>query len=409
MNIERSDQVARGFRARLALWSSFFLMGVVNMAWVPRIPEIKDLLGINNGQFGLIFLGSTVGALLAGQMGGRIIHKVGTKVVLTFSSMVFPIGLIIMGVATNPWTLFIGLVLMGFGVVVTDICDNTQAVAVEKIINKKCMTSFHGTWSLGAFVTTIFGGAVAAHMSPRTNFIVIGVVALVLFIPVNMAMLPGTLDGHRGDSGVETSATIPWFGKDVAILWAIAGGLLTSMIAEMSASDWSAILLNENMGIGPGLYASGFASFALAMIAVRFTGDRIIERFGARRTVRVGGYLGGTLWLICLAIAIPLSSHAKIPALIIMDLGFIFAGLAIGPMYPAFILAASRLPQFAAPVAIARVGLIGIAGIFVGPTFTGLIAEATSLSWAMLYPIGALFLAGYLSRAIKTEATPVTK
>jgi MFS family permease len=395
-----TTDLQRGVRARKALFASFFLMGVVNMAWVPRIPEIKKLLGINNGQFGLIFLGSTVGALLAGQLGGRIVHKVGTKLVLTFSSLIFPIGLIIMGIATTPLILFVGLVLMGFGVVVTDICDNTQAVAVEKIINKKCMTSFHGAWSLGAFLTTVFGGAVASHLTPRSNFIVVGVVALVLFIPTNLAMLPGKLDGHRGDGTTETSSTIPWFSKDVLILW---------LIAEMSASDWSAILLNENMGIGPGLYASGFACFALAMIVVRFTGDRIIEKFGARRTVRFGGYVGGTVWLTCLAIAIPLSSHAKIPALIIMNIGFIAAGLAIGPMYPSFILAASRLPQFAAPVAIARVGLIGIAGIFVGPTLTGLIAEATSLSWAMLYPIGALFVAGYLSKAIKTEATPVTK
>lgn len=404
-----TTDLQRGVRARKALFASFFLMGVVNMAWVPRIPEIKKILGINNGQFGLIFLGSTVGALLAGQLGGRIVHRVGTKVVLTFSSLIFPIGLIIMGIASTPAVLFMGLVLMGFGVVVTDICDNTQAVAVEKIINKKCMTSFHGAWSLGAFLTTVFGGAVASHLTPRANFIVIGVVALILFIPTNLAMLPGALDGHRGDGTTETSSTIPWFSKDVLILWLIAGGLLTSMIAEMSASDWSAILLNENMGIGPGLYASGFACFALAMIVVRFTGDRIIERFGARRTVRFGGYVGGTIWLVCLAIAIPLSSHAQIPALIIINIGFIAAGLAIGPMYPSFILAASRLPQFAAPVAIARVGLIGIAGIFVGPTLTGLIAEATSLSWAMLYPIGALFVAGYLSKAIKTEATPVSK
>lgn len=398
-----------GLKARKALWASFFLMGVVNMAWVPRIPEIKENLGINNGQFGFIFLGSTIGALLAGQIGGRVIHRVGTKIVLTFSSLVFPVGLIIMGWASDPWVLFIGLVLMGFGIVVTDICDNAQAVEVEKIINKKCMTSFHGAWSLGSFITTIFGGVMAAHISPQTNFTIIGVVSLILFIPTNMAMLPATLDGHRGDGTVETKGTIPWFGKDVAILWAIAAGLLTSMIAEMSASDWSAILLHENMGIGPGLYASGFACFALAMITVRFLGDRIVERFGARRTVQVGGYLGGTIWLICLAIAIPLSSHAKIPALIIMNIGFICAGLAIGPMYPSFILAASRIPQFAAPVAIARVGLIGIAGIFLGPTLTGLFAEATSLSWAMLYPISALFIAGYLSKAIKTEAEPVRK
>ena len=384
-------------------------MGVVNMAWVPRIPEIKKILGISNGQFGVIFLGSTLGALIAGQIGGRMIYRFGTKVILTFSSMVFPVGLIIMGIANNPWILMLGLVLMGFGIVVTDICDNAQAVEVEKIINKKCMTSFHGAWSVGSFLTTIFGGVMAAHISPRANFIIIGLVCIALFIPTNMAMLPANLDGHRGDGTTETKSTIAWFGKDVLILWLIAGGLLSSMIAEMSASDWSAILLNENMGIGPGLYASGFACFALAMITVRFAGDRIIERFGARRTVKFGGYVGGTAWLICLAIAIPLSSHAKIPALIIMNIGFICAGLAIGPMYPSFILAAARLPQFSAAVAIARVGLIGLAGVFVGPTLTGFIAQATSLSWAMLYPIGALFVAGYLSKAIKTEATPVTK
>ncbi len=404
----KSD-LQRGFRARRALWASFFLMGVVNMAWVPRIPEIKEILKISNGQFGIIFLGSTIGSLLAGQVGGRLIYRVGTKTVLTFSSLVFPLGLIVMGIAKTPLMLMAGLILMGFGIVVTDICDNTQAVAVEKIINKKCMTSFHGAWSLGSFITTIFGGVMAAHISPRANFIIIGIVALALFIPTNLAMLPSRLDGHRGDGSVETKSSIPWFGKDVAILWALAAGLLTSMIAEMSASDWSAILLHENMGIGKGLYASGFACFALAMITVRFLGDRIIERFGAARTVRFGGYVGGTVWLICLAIAIPLSAHAKIPALIIMNLGFICAGLAIGPMYPAFILAASRLPQFAAPVAIARIGLIGIAGIFIGPTVTGLIAEVTSLSWAMLYPIGALFVAGYLSKAIKTEAEPLRK
>jgi MFS family permease len=398
-----------GLRARKALWASFFLMGVVSMAWVPRIPEIKESLGINNGQFGFIFLGSTFGSILAGQFGGALIHRIGTRPILFISSVIFPAGLIAMGLANTPWTLFFGLMFLGFGIVVTDISDNTQAVAVEKLINKKCMTSFHGAWSLGSFVTTILGGTMASFISPRANFVIIGLVSLILFIPANMAMLPPSLDGHNGEEGFDTAAKIPWFGRDVLILWAIAAGLLTSMIAEMSASDWSAILLHENMGIGPGLYASGFASFALAMITVRFLGDRIIQRFGARRTVRVGGYLGGTAWLICLTIAIPLSSHAKIPALIIMDIGFICAGLAIGPMYPSFILAASRIPQFAAPVAIARVGLIGIAGVFLGPTMTGLIAQATSLSWAMLYPISALFIAGFLSRAIKTEAEPVRK
>ncbi|MFM6841396.1 MAG: MFS transporter, partial [Candidatus Planktophila sp.] len=110
----KSD-LARGQRAHKAVWISFFLMGVVNMAWVPRIPEIKAILGINNGQFGFIFLGSTVGSILAGQFGGRLIHKLGTKSVITVASLIFPVGLIIMGMATTAWILLVGLILMGFG------------------------------------------------------------------------------------------------------------------------------------------------------------------------------------------------------------------------------------------------------------------------------------------------------
>ena len=111
---------------------------------------------------------------------------------------------------------------------------------------------------------------------------------------------------------------------------------------------------------------------------------------------------GGAGWGICMAIAIPLSSYAAIPALVIVNIGFIFAGLGIGPMFPAFILAAGATPGVAPAVAIARVGVIGIAGYFFGPTLTGLISEVTSLPIALFFPITMLFLAGYLSRTIHT-------
>ncbi|MEY4734942.1 MAG: hypothetical protein RL428_277, partial [Actinomycetota bacterium] len=166
---------------------------------------------------------------------------------------------------------------------------------------------------------------------------------------------------------------------------------------------WGAILLRDNMDIPKGIYASAFASFALAMITSRFLGDKALSKFGARNTVRYGGVVGGAAWGICIAIAVPLSSVAMVPALIIVNIGFIFAGLGIGPMFPAFILAASRVKGVAPAVAISRVGVIGIAGFFIGPTITGIIAEATSLSWAMAYPVGMMILAGYMSRSIHED------
>lgn len=378
-------------------------MGIASMAWVARIPEIKDAVGLSNGEFGFVFLGSTIGAVLGAQIAGRAIHTFGSRPVINISSFLLPAGLVAMALSTTATQLFFALMLMGFGYALTDMSVNTQAVVVEKILDQKCMSSFHGMWSLGSFVTTVFGGVMISFLSPKTNLISVAIVSLIAFIPANLYLLNPREDEHAGDGEEVTEAKIPFIGKSVLPLWAIGLGLIAGMVAEGAASDWGAILLRDNMNISSGIYASGFASFALAMITSRFLGDRALEKFGARNTVRYGGIYGGAGWGVCIAIAVPLSSVAPIPALVIVNLGFVLAGLGIGPMFPAFILAASRLKGIAPAVAISRVGVIGIAGFFIGPTITGIIAEATSLSWAMAYPVGMMILAGYMSRSINED------
>lgn len=82
------DLLTSAKRARNSLWAMFFFMGVVSMAWVARIPEIRDANGLNNGQLGLILLSSTIGAVIGAQLSGRLVHTYGTKklLILLFSS-----------------------------------------------------------------------------------------------------------------------------------------------------------------------------------------------------------------------------------------------------------------------------------------------------------------------------------
>ena len=63
-----------GIHARNAVWASFFVLGITGMAWIPRIPEIKSSLGLSDGQFGLLLLASTFGAVPGAQLSGRIVH-----------------------------------------------------------------------------------------------------------------------------------------------------------------------------------------------------------------------------------------------------------------------------------------------------------------------------------------------
>ena len=390
-----------GTRARNSLWAVFFLMGVVSMGWVPRIPEIKEAIGLTNSQLGLVLLGSTLGALAGAQLAGRIIHSYGSKRVISYATFVMPLGLIAMGTAGSFTQLFFALFLMGFGYANLDISSNTQAVEIERILGRRWMVSFHGMWSSGAFATTVLGGAIANFVSPRANLIGVGIATFFLFVPLSQYLLPADLDNHDGGDE-ETSAKIPFFSRSTTILWWIGLGLLGGMIAEGSASDWGGILLKDNMGIEKGLNAAAFASFSLAMIISRFSGDWALEKFGPATVVRVGGIGGAILWGSSIAIAVPLSDSHPLPAFIIINLGFIAAGLGIGPMFPAFMLTASKVPGIASGVALARVGVIGIAGYFIGPTITGLLADSFSLPIAMGYPVALLAMAGVMSRVVKS-------
>jgi len=398
----KQDLMTIATRARNGLWATFFFMGVVSMAWVARIPEIRDANGLNNAQLGLILLASTVGAVIGAQLAGRLIHTYGTKPVISVAIVIMPIGLILMGLSTSPITLIAGLFVMGLGYSSMDISSNTQAVAIEKLLGKRAMSSFHALWSSGAFATTVLGGAIAKYVSPRDNLVGVGIACFFLFIPSVVHLLSPDLDEHSGGEE-ETQAKIPLFGKSVLPLWGMGIGLLGGLIAEGAASDWGAILLRDDMGYGKGVNATAFATFSLAMITARFLGDRALDYFGPRKTVLLGGYIGGFGLGAGIAFGVPLSDSHPLLALIIVNAGFACAGLGIGPMFPAYILAASQVPGIASSVAIARVGVIGLAGYFIGPSITGALAHVTSLPIAMTYPILMLLLAGYQSHIIKKD------
>jgi len=130
-------------------------------------------------------------------------------------------------------------------------------------------------------------------------------------------------------------------------------------------------------------------------------GDYVLERLGPAKTVRIGGYMGGSAMAISIAIAVPLSSHSHIGALVVTNIGFIIAGLGMGPIWPAYILGASSVPGIAPGVGIARAGVIGLSAFFVGPALVGSLAQVTSLPIAFGLPAVMFIFSGYQSRAIK--------
>ena len=399
-----TDLYAMGIRARNALWACFFLLGFVSLAWIPRIPEIKDALGLTHGQFGLVLLSSTVGSIPGAQIAGRVVHMYSSKLVVHISGALLPVGVFVIGLASNVQILVLGLFITGFNVAFMDIAINGQAVEIEKHTKGRWMSSFHGLWSIGAFSTTLVGGLVANFVSPRDNLIVIAIFGFLVYQFIAHYLLPAEYDGHLGEPGEGDAGKVTLFGKESLVLWALGVGLMCSLIPESGAYEWSGILLKENMGIGKGLNAAAATTFSLAMIISRLLGDRAFEKWGHVNTVKYGGYFGGGLWGIGMLVGIPLSDSHPTLGLIVVCGGFAAAGLGMGPFFPAFNLAAASIPGIAPSVGLARIGLIAIAAYFGGPTLIGLIAEVTSLPVAFAFPVLLTLVAGLQSKYIKVRA-----
>lgn len=399
-----TDLYVLGIRARNALWASFFLLGFLGLAWIPRIPEIKNALGLSDGQFGLVLIASTLGSIPGAQLAGRAVHMHSSKIVVQISGVLLPVGVLIVGSATTVQLLVFGLFISGFNIAFMDIAINGQAVEIEKHTKGRWMSSFHGLWSVGAFSATLVGGLIANFVSPKMNLYIIGIFGLVTFQIVAHYLLPAEFDGHLGEPGEDNAGKVSLFGKESLILWALGIGLMCSLIPEGGAYEWAGILLQDHMGIGKGLNAAAATTFSLAMIASRLLGDRAFEKWGHVKTVKFGGYFGGGLWGLGLIIGIPLSDSHKTLGLIVVCCGFAAAGFGMGPFFPAFNLAAASIPGIAPSVGLARIGLIAIAAYFGGPTIIGLIAEVTSLPVAFAFPVLLYMVVGLQSKYIKVRS-----
>jgi hypothetical protein len=106
------------------------------------------------------------------------------------------------------------------------------------------------------------------------------------------------------------------------------------------------------------------------------------------------------IWISSILISWQISATNRTVALILVNIGFFVAGFGIGPMFPAFMLAAGTTPGIPASVGIGRVAFLAIAGYFIGPTITGLISEATTLPLAMIYPAMMLALGALMAHKL---------
>ncbi|MFI9818344.1 MFS transporter [Saccharothrix variisporea] len=352
-------------RARVATAIVFALHAAVFAAWTPHIPSVKENLGLNDGALGLTLLGAPVGSVVAMLLVGNAVAKWGSRRVVLLTFLGYGLTSPLLGLAWSAWALFVALALWGATQGALDVSMNSQGIAVENDYGRPILSSFHAWWSFGGFVGVGLG-ALALGLGVDLTSQMIGATVLVALVawPLSRAMLG---DDHAVD---EHKLGLPWRDKRVLVLGAI---MFAGLLCEGAVGDWAALYLKETVGVAEEAAGWGYAVFAMLMFVGRVMGDRWVLRFGPSRVVATLAAVG----------AIGLGTALVVGQFGLALVGFGLFGLGLACIVPVAFSSAAAQSDAHAAQAIAGVATAGWAGFLLGPPLIGLLAHATSQSWAL--------------------------
>jgi predicted MFS family arabinose efflux permease len=372
---------------RLSTRLGFLTAGITMAAWAPLVPYAKERLGLEASQLGMLLLCLGIGSLLAMPVTGTLTSRFGCRPVVLVSGALVCMVLPFLAIAPTPLLLGVTLFLFGATIGTLDVAINVQAVQVEKESGRALMSGFHGMFSVGGIAGA--GGMALllwAGMDTLMAAVLTAAVAAAVLAVAAPKLLPADPATPASAAGAEDKRLFVAPRGAVVVI-----GLLcfACFMAEGAVLDWSALLLTTGVGASADQGGLGYAAFAVAMTLGRFSGDKIVARFGGQRVLLAGG--------LCAAAGFFTAVLAPSPAAAL--LGFVLVGLGASNIVPILFTAAGRQQDMPAGLAVGAITTIGYAGILAGPALIGFIAHASSLQTAFAGLGCAMLLVAASSRS----------
>ncbi|MDX1448366.1 MAG: MFS transporter [Acidimicrobiia bacterium] len=346
----------------------FACNGAVYGSIFSRLPEVVDRYSLTPGLLGVVLVVPVFTSFLGSAAGGRVVVRYGARRVSRVSLVILAISLGLMTASPLLAGLVAALVVLGAADGVMDVAMNMHAVDLEVRAGRAVMQGLHAAWTAGALVAAISAGLVAGFVP-----LVLHIALAATMLGVIGVLLPGWWEPVR--------TAIPGHqeGSWRALGW-IAVVAVAVSLAESVPIDWASVVLSEVFDATSGGAAAATAVALAGMRAGRIVGDRIIGRFGARRTLVSFAALTGT--------GATLAGFAPNPTIAYSALFLAGAGSSV--MFPGMISIAGRISDdgVAAVTAAARLGFM------IGPIVTGLVADSFGFRPIMALPALAALAVG---------------
>ncbi|AYM91150.1 TPA: MFS transporter [Serratia fonticola] len=381
MTVTCNEQIKPGVPEQNATRLAFFIAGLAMATWAPLVPFAKTRIAIDDGSLGLLLLCIGVGSIMAMPLTGLLTGKFGCRRVILLAGIALCIDLPLLVLMDSTLGMALALLLFGAAIGMIDVAMNIQAVVVERASNRAMMSGFHGFFSIGGIAGA--GGVSALlwlGLGPlqATLIAVVAILALLLIASKNLLRESG--GDKEGPMFVLPRGWVMFIGLLCFIMF----------LAEGSMLDWSALYLTTMRGMDHNQAGLGYALFSIAMTIGRLNGDRVVNAMGRYQVLLLGSLCAA----IGLALAITINS--AIASLI----GFMLVGVGASNVVPILFSAAGNQRVMPANLAIASVTTVGYAGILAGPAVIGLIAQVSSLTFALACVAALLLIVTASAKAV---------
>ncbi len=354
----------------------------------PRLPAVKDQMGIEEGALGLALMGLALGTLVALTFGASVVERLGHRRTVLWltpaQSVLFAIAIF----APGPVALFLLLIPAGLTIGALEIVINVEADRTEAELGRRIMNRAHAFWSIGFFGAGIFGALMAQiGISPQLH--------MILVVPLVTGAIWLLLSDFQPASkrGTDTNGDAPTFARPSRAILVLVGISISAMLLEGASIDWSAIYMVSVFATAPFMGGLAIAAAALSQAVVRYFADRFVDRFNPVRVARTMQAM--------MALGVIAVFFAWHPVVGLIGFGLIGAGTSV--MFPLTMSAAAQRSDRPAAVNVAALAQFSFVAFLLGPPLLGFVAEHFGLRWTFGVGLPLVLISMALSGALEPK------
>lgn len=391
---------------RNGLFLIFGLCGLALASWVARIPSVRDALGANTQQMGMLLFGIAAGSLVGLLLSSHLIARFGARATIAGVLVLGAIGYSVagIGVTINPsfQLAMSGLIVFGACFSVCDVSMNVIGAANERVLGRAIMPIYHAFFSGGTMVGAGLGAlAEHAHLPIAIHTAIVALLfTLGGLLAVSLCQSEDVVENHA-QSAPAAHPVDGWRGR--LAIWKDPRTILIGLIvlgmafSEGSANDWLTLAAVDGHGTDKATGAIIFGVFVTAMTIARLAGVHLLDRFGRVPVLR--GSAG------CAAVGLLI--FIVVPVLWIAIVGVVLWGFGSALGFPVGMSAAADDPRTAA-ARVSAVATIGYFAFLVGPPVIGFLGQQFGILNGLLVVLILVAVAGVVSSAAQPAAAAST-